>query len=343
MKRLAASLLAALLLAGCQRTPAVREYTFLAFGTLVELKVAGADPALAERARALAGRRLEEWHHEWNAWHDSPLTRLNEALARGETVPVPPSLTGLLPRAAALSKRSDGLFNPAIGGLIGLWGFHSDDPPQGPPPDDEAIRRLLESAPSMDDLDFAGGRVSSSNPALALDLGGFAKGVAVERLTAQLAGMGLDDLLLNAGGDLKVLGSHGDRPWRVGIRDPRGKGVLASVEPRSGEAVFTSGDYERYFTWRGRRYHHLIDPRTGHPARGAVSVTVIANDAGLADAAATALFIAGPGQWPPIAARLGVDRVMLVRDDGRVEMTAAMAGRVRFQKEPAPPVTIRKP
>lgn len=343
MRRMAPALLAALLLAGCQRPPEVREYTFLAFGTLVELKVADADPALADRARALAGQRLEKWHHDWHAWHDSPLTRLNEALARGETVVIPPSLGGLVPRAAALSKRSGGLFNPAIGRLIALWGFHSDDPPHGPPPDDSAIRRLVEAAPSMGDLSFADGRVSSANPALALDLGGFAKGVAVERLTTQLAGLGLHDLLLNAGGDLKVLGRHGDRPWRVGIRDPRGNGVLASVEPRSGEAVFTSGDYERYFDWQGRRYHHLIDPRTGRPARGTESVTVITEDAGLADAAATALFIAGPEKWPPIAARMGVDRVMLVRGDGGVEMTSAMAARVSFEKEPAPKVTIRKP
>ena len=178
-------------------------------------------------------------------------------------------------------------------------------------------------------------------PGMALDLGGFAKGVAVQRAVDLLLAQGIEHAIVNAGGDLRAVGRHGDRPWRVGVRDTRGPGVLALIEIAGDESVFTSGDYERYFMHEGRRYHHILDPRTGYPARGLASVTVIHPDAGLADAAATALFVAGPGEWPGVASALGTDMVMVVTDDGGIEMSPAMEPRIRFPGE-KPPVRVRR-
>lgn len=332
-----------LLAAGCGQEPRTREFTFFTFGTLVELTVANTDEATAREARALAVSRLEQWHHDWNAWKPGPLRALNQDLAAGREVAIPPGLEGLIPRARALAADSGGLFDPAIGRLIGLWGFHSDSSPGGPPPPDRKVRELVERGASMADLVVEAGRVRSTNPSVQLDFGAFAKGVAVARLAEAIRALGVENFLLNAGGDLQAAGSHGDRPWRIGIRDPRGTGVLASLEPGDGEAVFTSGDYERYFTWDGTRYHHIIDPRTGRPARGVRSVTVIHRDAARADAAATALFVAGPEAWPSVAARLEVSQVMLVDDRGNIHLSPAMQERVRILAEPRPQVIVKTP
>lgn len=332
-----------LAVAGCGRGADTREYSFFAFGTLVELTVIGAERDTAEAARALAAERLETWHHQWHAWQPGPLETLNDALAAGEPAPIPETLAGLIPRAAALARASGGRFDPAIGRLIGLWGFHADELPTGPPPPDGAVRNLVRRGPSMDDLVRSGGTVRSTNPAVQLDFGAFAKGMALRRLSAELADLGIHNFLINAGGDLVAAGTHGERPWRIGIRDPRGTGVLASLEPRDGEAVFTSGDYERFYRWEGKRYHHIIDPRTGRPARGVRSVTVIHGDAALADAAATALFVAGPASWPGVADAMGIQFVLLVDDQGTVHMTPAMRDRVRLEREPRPAVRIQTP
>lgn len=343
MRRALAATLALAALAACQRGAEVREFTFHAFGTLVELQVVGADAGLAERARAHAAARLDRWHADWHAWQPGPLTRLNRDLAEQGRAALPDELAGVLPRARELSQASGGLADPGIGALVALWGFHADEPPAGPPPDEHRIRALLQSAPGIGDLEIDNGRARSANPALQLDLGAFAKGIALARLDAELVQLGLDDFLLNAGGDLVARGTRGTRPWRVGIREPRGAGVLASLEVNDGEAVFTSGDYERYFEWRGERYHHLIDPRSGRPARGTRSATVITRDAALGDAAATALFVAGPSQWAQTARRMGVDLAMLVAADGTVHLTPGMAERIAWEAEPRPDIRIETP
>lgn len=280
-------------------------------------------------------------HGAWHAWQPGPLGRVNSLLPTGGWFSGSPSLVKMIARSKELSTETDGLFNPAIGRLLELWGFHSDEPPKGPPPPLEAIQALLDARPSMDDIEIDGIRLRCTNPAVQLDLGGFAKGWGVDRVSERFQAMGIDNAIVNAGGDLRAWGKRGDRSWRIGVRHPQRAGVLAAIEIRGDESVFTSGDYERYFEWEGRRYHHILDPRTGYPAQGTTSVTVIHPDAATADAAATALFIAGADDWPRIAARLGVESVMWVGSDGKVEMTQSMADRVHFEVEPTPEVVIK--
>ncbi len=156
----------------------------------------------------------------------------------------------------------------------------------------------------------------------------------------RLRELGIQNAIINAGGNLRAIGKHGDRPWRIGIRNPRGEGVLASIETRGDESILTSGDYERFYEYQGKRYHHIIDPRSGYPVTGVISVTVIADDAATADAASTALFVAGPQRWREIAKKLGVTQVMLIDGQGRMVVTPAMAKRVRFEVDPSPKVTV---
>ena len=144
--------------------------------------------------------------------------------------------------------------------------------------------------------------------------------------------LGIEDAVINAGGDLRAIGDHGDRPWRIGIRDPGGGGVIGSLQTGPDEAIFTSGNYARYREDAVERYPHILDPRTGWPVSGLSSVTVIAPEGVLADAAATALVVAGRSKWAEVANSLGLDQVLLVDEAGTVLMTAAMSERVELQE-----------
>ncbi len=321
-------------LAACSRAapePEAYKTRFLTLGTLVDISLWGVDDARAADAVRAVEQALDAVHRRWHAWEPSELTRINAALAAGETVGIDADAVAVLQDAARLARASGQLFNPAIGRLIALWGFHGDAAPAGPPPDADAIAALVAAAPTMDALAFDGLRLSSANPAVQIDLGAYAKGLAVDRAIAALRALGIEDAIVNAGGDLRAIGRHGERPWRIGIRHPLERGVFASLETRGDDSVFTTGDYERYFIHDGKRYHHVIDPRSGRPAEGTLSVTVIHDNAAEADAAATALFVAGPDDWRETARRLGIDHVMLIDAGMNVHMTRSMADRIHFE------------
>ena len=339
--RSALPLLVFLSLLGCERAPTDHQQTLLVFGTLLDVKAYTDRPEHFNKAVHELEQTFQTMHREWHAWKgEGELVRLNRAIADGEGSAVSASLAELLGNARQYAIASDELFNPAIGGLIGLWGFHSDEPPGGPPPAAEQIEALVAAGPSMRDLRFEGLRLSSVNPAVSIDLGAFAKGYALNLAIEQLHGQGIDNAIVNAGGDLCVSGRHGDRPWMIGIRHPLGEGVIASVGVSDGECVLTSGNYERYREHEGIRYAHIIDPRTGYPVRHVASATVISKNGGLADAAATALSVAGPQDWRRIAARMGLTQVMLVDDQGVVYLTPAMQQRITLEQEVAQLVVV---
>lgn len=327
-----AILLTLALVAGCER-PEIHRDRFIAFGTIVELNIYTADRELARAAAEAVQADLDYMHGAWHAWEPGPIGRTNQLLATGLEFSANPSVLPLIIEAQRLSAATEGLFNPALGELFALWGFQSDDP-QGPPPADEDIQAILDRHPSMDDIHIDGIRMRSHNTAVRLDLGAYAKGYGLHQAMEHLKELGVEHAILNAGGDLRAIGRPGNRPWRIGVRSPAEQGVIAAIEIKGDEAVFTSGDYERFFMHEGERYHHILDPRTGRPARGTRSVTVIHDHAAEADVASTALFIAGSDDWARIAARLGIEKVMLIDDAGVVHMTPAMEKRVRFETEP---------
>ena len=153
----------------------------------------------------------------------------------------------------------------------------------------------------------------------------------------------IHNAIINTGGDLSVSGTHGNRPWRIGIRHPRKEAAIAWLEASDNESVFTSGDYERYYMHKGKRYHHILDPRTGYPAQGSSSVTVIHDNAAEADAAATALFVAGPQYWHSIALSMGIRYVMLIDTEGTIHMNPAMVERIHFINDATPSILLSQP
>ena len=342
--RLLVVLLLSLLASACSKHEAeVFHDQFFAFGTLIDLTLYGVDPATARKAGELLEQDFEAMHGAWHAWQPGALTTINERLAHRQTATIDASMLALVTAANRLSQLSNGLFNPVIGQLIDLWGFHDNPLPIGTLADKQGISAQLAQLPSADDISIEGNRISSRNPAARYDLGAFAKGYAIDRAIERLRDMGIENAIINAGGDLRAIGRHGDRPWQIGIRHPRQPAILASVEIEGNASVFTSGDYERFFEVDGRRYHHIIDPRTGYPADRTSSVTVIHSDAATADAAATALFVAGPDEWQTVASRMGIRLAMLVDTDGVIHMNPAMQSRVQFEPGISAEVRLSEP
>lgn len=305
-----------------------------AFGTLIDISLYGVEKTQADAAVQAVDQMYQRQHRDWHAWQQGHLTDLNKAISASRAMKTEPSIRQLIRLGQEFERTSNGLFNPAIGGLLELWGFQNNDGPQGLPPSAEAIQQWLDKAPSSLQLEIDAGTVSSRNSAVRLDLGGFAKGYSVGKAVELLEQRGIDNLVVNAGGDLCVRGKHGERPWRIGIRNPRGAGILASIELEGRICTFTSGDYERYIEHQGRRYHHILDPRSGYPARGTASVTVLSDDPALADAAATALFVAGPEQWTGVAKAMRIADVLLIDDRGHAWITPGLQERIQFQREP---------
>ncbi len=327
------ALIAVLLLTGCGKEPLYQEQAYV-FGTLVEISVYGETEPRARQAVSDVLREFQRLHDMLHAWKPGELSALNTAFAKGESRIISPELAAMLQDATRLSRQSQGLFNPSIGGLVQLWGFHADEfkPVQ---PDEKQIAQWVAANPQMSDIAFSssGGLVRSRNKAVQLDLGGYAKGYALDRAAGLLRKQGIHNALINIGGNILALGWHGKRPWRVGIQHPRKSGALATLELHDGEAIGTSGDYQRYFMSGNTRYCHLIDPRSGRPMQGVQAVTILASGARagvLSDAASKPLFIAGKDGWRAAATRMNLPEAMLVDAQGGIHLTAALQKRLEF-------------
>ena len=337
-------LLLCLLVAGCeQQAGPVFHDQVLAFGTLIDITIDGVEPARAEQVSAELEQLLLGWHRDWHAWEPGLLTQTNEQLARGEPFTADPAILPLIVEANRLSSLSKGLYNPLLGKLLALWGFQGNPLPEGTLPEAGDIKAWLANAPGVDDITIEGNRISSRNPLAAYDLGGFAKGYAIDRCIEHLRKRGIENAIVNTGGDLRAIGTRKDRRWRIGIRHPRADSIIASINTDGDDSVFTSGDYERLFSVDNVRYHHILDPRTGYPATGTSAVTVVHDNAAVADAAATALFVAGPDEWQDIARRMGIDRVMLVDRDGNIHLTPAMRDVITLSKEVTAKIYLSNP
>lgn len=324
--------IAALLLAGCEgKEPLYEEQAYI-FGTLVDVSIYGEPEPRSRQAASDVMHEFQRLHNMLHAWQPSELSEMNTAFANGESIAISPELATLLQDATQLSQQSQGLFNPAIGGLVQLWGFHADEfkPVQ---PDEKKIRRLVNANPKMSDIAIANGKARSANKAVQVDLGGYAKGYALDRAAELLRAQGIRNALINIGGNVMAIGQHGKRPWRIGIQHPRKSGALAALDLHDGEAIGTSGDYQRYFMLGDVRYCHLIDPRTGYPKQGVQAVTILTRGprAGvLSDAASKPLFIAGAGEWRAAAREMNLSEAMLVDEQGTIHLTAAMQKRLEF-------------
>ena len=332
----------AILSSSCQQQHREHHDSFLAFGTIINVTLLDVDDKTAETSFRHIREDLAIMHRVWHVWEPGSLMRINSLLPYKTEFSASPAVLDVVHIAKDLAIQSKHLFNPAIGKLIALWGFHSHKQP-GIQPSDNEIQRLVKLNPTLENITIKGVRMNTNNAAVKIDLGAVAKGVAIDRLLTYLKQQGIHNALIDTGGDLKVIGKHNDRHWKVAIRDPRfnpqsnkkTQSIIASLELKNNEAAFTSGDYERYFKNKKNQdihLHHIIDPRTGYPAKGTQSVTVLHENAATADAAATALFIAGPKQWIEIAKAMKIKYVLLVDDKGKLHISSAMQKRIKLEQ-----------
>ena len=292
--------------------------------TFVTVTVRGcAADGLEDRVREAFSEmeRLAGILSEWDP--ESPVSHLNREAGRAP-VQVPPELLEVLQAAAQVSERTSGAFDLTWGALGDLWRFDAGRPPQLPAANEVRRRRALVGYRDLV-VDPAAGTALLRRPGMQLGLGGISKGYIAQKAADLLRARGVRDVLVAASGDIAARGRNGDRPWLVAIQDPRDPSGTRAVVELHDESISTSGDYERFFVIDGRRYHHILDPRTGAPATGSMSVTVIAHDGAMADALALGLFVLGPERGAAVVRSLPNVSALLIDPRGR----ASAAGDAR--------------
>ncbi len=287
-------------------------------GTLATVRVWAADEALARTAADSAFAVFNAVEELMSTWReDSALSRLNRAPA-GTWVPVGREVCTVLTAAISVSRQTGGAFDPTVLPLVRLWGFRGGRPAV---PDSAALAVALNLV-TVRAVEVAGERVRLLVNGMALDLGGIAKGYALDQAAAAMKRAGADGGVLDLGGNLLVFG---DGPGHeVGIVDPGQPDAVALTIPLPGGAVATSGQYERYITVDGKAYGHILDPRTGRPAPAGISATVLAPQAITADALATAVVVMGAEAGLAMLEKLPeVEGVVITRDG--IRLTSGLA------------------
>lgn len=319
-----ASLPAILLLAAyfyVQAMRAVRmvDATEFCMGTVVRIKVplvSGMDETDIRRAMDMAFEEIARAESVFSIFReDSEISAINR-LGPGEKLNISREVYDLIEKSVEYSKKTQGAFDITVKPLVDLWGRAKAD--RKLPSDDEVKTALLRVGYQYVELDRPGLSISFLRPGMALDMGGVAKGYAVDMAVKSLRESGVGNGIVSAGGDMYCLGRRSEqRPWRVGIRHPRDKGAIFKEVNVCDEAIDTSGDYEKYFILDGRRYSHIIDPRTGYPVGGDVaSATVIAKDSATADILATSLCVLGRGGLDIAGSVEGVHAMIIMEKNG---------------------------
>ncbi len=335
--RLFLSFILSIFLAGCTKPEPLYNTQSYVFGTLVDISVYGEPEAKAQAVSNEIIHKFQGLHQRLHAWQPSELKSLNESFAKGKTpVAIQPDVAAMITDATKLSVQSNGAFNPSIGELIETWGFHHDEfkPTKV---DENKIKDLVQASPQMTDIVIENSKVFSKNPAVQLDLGGYAKGYALDLALKYLREQGVKNALVNIGGNIIALGKHGENPWRVGIQHPRKPNAIATLQLESGWAIGTSGDYQRYFELDSKRYCHIIDPETGYPVQGVQAVTVLippqtisrTTGAGtLSDVASKPIFIAKPSARAEAAKVMNIENFIVIVSSDKILVSKAMAKRI---------------
>lgn len=326
-------------LVSCSKPEPLYNTQSYVFGTLVDISIYGETEQQSQEISNQIIRQFQDLHNRLHAWRPSELSTINHTFAHGDTpTSIKPDLSLMIQDATRLSAQSNGAFNPAIGRLIEEWGFHHDEF-KSKKIDGNKLTSLVKANPKMSDIVLEHGKVFSKNPAVQLDLGGYAKGYALDLALIELRKQGIKNALINIGGNIIALGKHGEKPWRVGIQHPRKPNAIAALDLESGWAIGTSGDYQRYFELEGKRYCHIIDPVTGYPVQGTQAVTVLIspqdNAGTLSDVASKPIFIAKPENRAQAAKDMNVENYLVIESNNTISISPSMAKRIIWLEKDA--------
>jgi len=268
-------------------------------------------------------------------WHQgSEVQRINAAAGQ-HAVPVGSEMIEVLRTARQISEWTNGKFDVTFGALSGLWKFdYQNQDGTIPDPLDVARRRVLIDYRQLE-LDDKAGTAFLRRKGMVVHLGGIGKGYAVDRAREILHSRGLQDFMIQFGGDMYVAGRSKDRPWRLGIQDPRGPAGTIFAEMDVWESTFsTSGDYERFFIRNGRRYHHILDPATGEPTQDCRSVTILTGSAAIADGLSTGVFILGSQAGMALIENLPDVEGVIVSSKNEVLVSSGLKDRLQLVAQP---------
>jgi thiamine biosynthesis lipoprotein len=316
--------------------PPVVEERRLLMGSELHLTVYAADAPRARAAFAAVFAEVERLEGVLSTWRpDSDVSRLNAA-AGGGPVPVRAETRAVLRAAAQVSTWTEGKFDVTFGALADIWKFDHDQDDRVPAAADIAARVPLVDYRRVV-IDDAAGTAAITRPGVRVHLGGIGKGYAVDAAVAILRAAGLRHFMVQFGGDLYVAGTAGESAWRLGLQDPRGAPDDPFAVLELSDATFsTSGDYERYFEQDGVRYHHILDPATGQPARGTRSVTIVTKQALWADGLSTGVFILGPERGMALVERLPDVEAVIVTAGNEVLVSTGLRDRLFVRRPPSP-------
>lgn len=285
----------------------------IAMDTLTTITVVSVSEEEAQRAMEAGFEEIERIGFLLDYFSEqSEITAINKAAGRSQ-VKVSKETIEIIERALQIAEMTEGAYDPTIGPVAGLWDFSKSK-----------VLELSALSSKLHLVDYRKVRIDEENSTvfledegMELDLGGIAKGYGTDKAIEVIKSHGIRSALVSVAGDIKCYGlKPGSRPWRIAIQDPRPKGnsasdnILASL-PLQDQAISTSGDYQRYFIKNGIRYHHLIDPATGMPAAGLISVSLIAKEGVLADALCTGVFVLGMEKGLKILKSQGIEGVFV--------------------------------
>ena len=326
------SFLLALAVLATACAPEKRDYQhdFYTFGTIVSVSFFAVSAEDNQTARERLEALFTDFNSNWYPWAPGELQRINDAIAADRSIDVSDRLRSVILAATDYEIISRGRFNAGLGRVSELWGLHDLANPRTSLPDPDALTSLLGTEPGLESLQWRGSQLSSRNTRVMIDLGGIAKGSVLVYCVAVLDSLGIDNAIINIGGDLVVMGQVDGRAARIGIRSPTDGVPIAGLDVGAGEAVITSGNYERFVEIDDARYPHILDPSTAYPVTHTASVTVVHDDPQRADAAATALLVGGADEFEDLVARLGLRYALLIDASGDTRLTPAMAERLHW-------------
>ena len=303
------------------------KYHQVAMGTVIEITLIGDNEEEANKAALRAFQEIKRIETLMSPWiNSSDVTRINRSAGK-EWVKVSPETMEVIKKAQEISEFSEGGFDITIGPLTELWRKSRE---KMIPPYIEEVKGKLDLVNFKNIGIDQQGRVFLKKKGMAIDLGGVAKGYAVDRAFELLRSLGYKDLIVNAGGDLRVGGIKKNQSWLIGIQDPREYHKFLARISTSDAAIATSGDYEKFFIYQGKRYHHIFNPKDGFPAEGCQSVTILYKDGMTADALATAIFVLGPEKGYSLCQKLEGVNCLIVDKEGKIIISPGLKDRISF-------------
>lgn len=306
-------------------TPKPYKETQFLMDTIIEITAYGPNAESAVKAAFADLKRLHDLTNNFDP--NSQVSQINQAAGKNR-VKVDPDLITMMQRSNELSNKLDGSFDITVGPLTELWGIGRKG--EFVPSQEEIDKVLPLVNYRLVEIDQSTGTVFLPKTGMALDLGGIAKGYAVDKAIAILKAQGIQSALINAGGDVRVIGKRPDgNPWRIGVQHPRNQdAMIAKLSLTDWDTMETSGDYQRFITKDGIRYPHILDPRTGRQPRQLNSVTMVLNNSADGDIFSTAFFVLGPARTLELIKEFpGVD-VIMVTVDGKVIVSPGLEGKI---------------